>query len=164
MTENIWFIGTANKDESTFEISDKVYDRAQIISFNKKGIPEKKYEDREMMCISAASLIQMFENAINKNNLKADVTGRLEELDKLLIDKFDVSFGNRIVRQTIDFAAVFVAAGGKLDTALDYQISAKILRKVITSDNGEALLELQAQTVNYPQTNNVIKKRIKELK
>ena len=164
VTENIWFIGTANKDESTFEISDKVYDRAQIISFNKKGIPEKKYEDREMMYISAASLIQMFENAINKNNLKADVTERLEELDKLLIDKFDVSFGNRIVRHTIDFSAVFVAAGGKLDTALDYQISAKILRKVITSDDGEALLELQAQTMNYPQTNNAIKKRIKELK
>ena len=31
VTDNIWFIGTANQDESTFEISDKVYDRAQVV-------------------------------------------------------------------------------------------------------------------------------------
>jgi hypothetical protein len=28
------------------------------------------------------------------------------------MDKFDISFGNRIVTQTVDFAAVFTAAGG----------------------------------------------------
>lgn len=36
VTDNIWFVGTANQDESTFEISDKVYDRAQVVSLNKK--------------------------------------------------------------------------------------------------------------------------------
>ena len=34
---NIWFIGTANRDESTFEISDKVYDRAHTMNFNKRA-------------------------------------------------------------------------------------------------------------------------------
>ncbi|MDE7306474.1 MAG: AAA family ATPase, partial [Clostridia bacterium] len=34
---NVWFIGTANRDESTFEISDKVYDRAQTMNFYKRA-------------------------------------------------------------------------------------------------------------------------------
>lgn len=37
VTDNIWFIGTANQDESTFEISDKVYDRAQVVSLNRNA-------------------------------------------------------------------------------------------------------------------------------
>ena len=32
--QNVWFIGTANKDDSTFTITDKVYDRAAIIEMN----------------------------------------------------------------------------------------------------------------------------------
>ncbi|MDD4090754.1 MAG: hypothetical protein PHY22_03490, partial [Acholeplasmataceae bacterium] len=31
---NIWFIGTANKDDSTFTITDKVYDRASVIEMD----------------------------------------------------------------------------------------------------------------------------------
>ena len=80
------------------------------------------------------------------------------------MDKFDVSFGNRIVTQTINFAAVFVAAGGELKDALDYQISTKILRKVISSDNDEALLELQLAMAEYPATVKLIEKRLKELR
>ena len=44
-TNNIWFVGTANQDESTFEISDKVYDRAQVVSLNRKGVSEGSYRN-----------------------------------------------------------------------------------------------------------------------
>jgi hypothetical protein len=36
ITQNIWFIGTANRDESTFGITDKVYDRAQVLDFKNR--------------------------------------------------------------------------------------------------------------------------------
>ena len=36
--QNIWYVGTANNDDSTFAISDKVYDRAQPINLDEKGI------------------------------------------------------------------------------------------------------------------------------
>jgi hypothetical protein len=36
---NMWYIGTANNDDSTFAISDKVYDRAMIINLDKKAKP-----------------------------------------------------------------------------------------------------------------------------
>ena len=35
--ENVWFVGTANNDDSTFAITDKVYDRASSISMNEKS-------------------------------------------------------------------------------------------------------------------------------
>lgn len=164
VTDNIWFIGTANQDESTFEISDKVYDRAQVVSLNRKGVSEGQYANTEKKYISATDLIKLFEGAINAYKKKAEVEARLEKLDAVLMDKFDISFGNRIVSQTVDFAAVFTAAGGSLEDALDYQISTKILRKVISSDDGEAFLELLDATKDYKETQRLINKRIKDLR
>ena len=164
VTDNIWFIGTANQDESTFEISDKVYDRAQVVSLNRKGVSEGQYANTEKKYISVTDLIKLFEGAINAYKKKAEVEARLEKLDAVLMDKFDISFGNRIVYQTVDFAAVFTAAGGSLEDALDYQISTKILRKVISSDDGEAFLELLDATKDYKETQRLINKRIKDLR
>lgn len=163
VTDNIWFIGTANQDESTFEISDKVYDRAQVVSLNRKGVSEGKYANTEKKYISVTDLIKLFEGAINAYKKKDEVEARLEELDAVLMDEFDISFGNRIVTQTVDFAAVFTAAGGSLEDALDYQISTKILRKVISSDDREAFRELLDATKDYKETQRLIKKRIKDL-
>ena len=164
VTDNIWFIGTANQDESTFEISDKVYDRAQVVSLNRKGVSEGQYANTEKKYISVTDLIKLFEGAINAYKKKAEVEARLDKLDAVLMDKFDISFGNRIVTQTVDFAAVFTAAGGSLEDALDYQISTKILRKVISSDDGEAFLELLDATKDYKETQRLINKRIKDLR
>lgn len=163
VTDNIWFVGTANRDESTFEISDKVYDRAQVVSLNRKGVPEKQYTPTSVKFISVSDLEKLFEDAIRNNKHKKEVEDRLNELDSVLMEHFDMSFGNRIVTQTINFVSVFVAAGGKLEDALDYQISTKILRKVITSDDEEALLELGSATTDYQETQRLIKKRLKEL-
>lgn len=163
VTDNIWFIGTANQDESTFEISDKVYDRAQVVSLNHKGVDEGKYLPTSKKFISVTDLLGLFEAAINANKDATEVMERLNALDEILMERFDISFGNRIVTQTIDFVAVFVAAGGQLVDALDYQISTKILRKVLSSDDGEAFLILEDATKDYSETQRLIKKRIRDL-
>lgn len=164
VTDNIWFIGTANRDESTFEISDKVYDRAQVVSLNRKGVSEGTYTLVNQKYISVEKLTALFQEAIISNKHRKAVIERLDELDAIFMEKFDLSFGNRIVTQTINFAGVFTAAGGTLEDALDYQISTKILRKVITSDDEEALLELQDAVSAYPETTRLIEKRLKELR
>lgn len=164
VTDNIWFIGTANQDESTFEISDKVYDRAQVVSLNKKGVSEGSYSNTDKKFISVTDLQSLFDEAISQYKQSKEVEERLDILDQTLMEYFDISFGNRIVKQTVDFVAVFTAAGGKMEDALDYQISTKILRKVISSDNGEALLELLDITKDYPETQRLINKRIKDLR
>lgn len=167
VTENIWFIGTANKDESTFEITDKVYDRAQVISLNEKGKPETSlYKPSSPKYISVEKLISLFDDAKKQysDEVKKEVERKLDELDACLMTYFDTSFGNRILNQTIDFATVFKNAGGTIADALDDQISTKILRKVITNDDENAFLELQKIVNNYPKTKKLIDKRIAELK
>jgi hypothetical protein len=161
--ENVWFVGTANRDESTFEITDKVYDRAQVISLDKKGVAEKYESDVKQKKIDITVLLDIFNKAFREFSKGNEVADALNTLDKLLMENFDTSFGNRIVKQTTDFAAVFVAAGGKLEDALDYQISTKILRKVITSDDMDALEQLILAMDKYPKTEQLISKRIKEL-
>ncbi len=164
VSDNIWFVGTANRDESTFEISDKVYDRAQVVSLNRKGVSEGNYTPTSVKYISTEKLNSLFQEAIQNNKYKKAAAERLDALDAVLMEKFDLSFGNRIVTQTINFVGVFTAAGGTLDSALDYQISTKILRKVITSDDEEALLDLQEAVASYPETVKIIEKRLKELR
>lgn len=166
VTENIWFVGTANKDESTFEITDKVYDRAQVVSLNEKGHPESKYTPTPQKYISVATLSSLFEKAKEEKlkEIQKEVEARLQTLDNCLIKEFDTSFGNRILNQSIEFASVFVVAGGTLTNALDYQISTKILRKVITSDDKDSLLELQKIVTEYPKTKKIVDKRIKDYK
>lgn len=164
VTDNIWFVGTANRDESTFEISDKVYDRAQVVSLNRKGVSEGNYTPVNAKYISVDKLDALFKDAITKNKYKEKVVERLNDLDNVLMEQFDLSFGNRIVTQTINFVGVFTAAGGTLENALDYQISTKILRKVITSDDEEALQKLLDAVKDYPETTRLLEKKLKELR
>lgn len=164
VTDNIWFVGTANRDESTFEISDKVYDRAQVVSLNRKGIPEGTYPSTKACFITVEDLIKLFNDAKASSKYRTVVEQRLAQLDEVLMEHFDQSFGNRIVAQTLDFVSVFVAAGGTVEAALDYQVSTKIIRKIITNDDGEAFLKLLDVVKDYPETEHLIEKRLKKLK
>ena len=164
--ENVWFVGTANEDESTFEISDKVYDRAQVLVLNKKGKPgEEEYKkDITEQFISTNALLKLFKNAINADKaLEKKVKAKLDLVDDVLIEKFNVSFGNRIVTQATQFAAVFMAAGGDLDKALDFQISTKILRKIYHSDDADAFGSLLKVCEDYETTSDSILRRIERL-
>lgn len=161
--DNVWFVGTANQDESTFEITDKVYDRAQVVSLNEKAKKET-YSKTDAKSISIDGLIELFNAAIDNNPYEIEVHQRLDKLDDCLIEHFDVSFGTRIVNQTTDFVAVFTAAGGSLEDALDYQISTKIVRKVINSDDEEALMSLLDATSDYRRTQRIVEKRLNEFR
>lgn len=163
--ENVWFVGTANKDESTFEISDKVYDRAQVIVLNDRGEPEEKYESTTKRFISVDKLQSLFTDAKEKlsKDQEKEIENRLRELEDVLKEYFGVAFGNRIYNQAKDFTAVFMKAGGTLAKALDYQISTKIWRKIESSDKERnAYEELQKIVEDYPETSELLKKKLEE--
>ena len=131
LPDNMWFIGTANNDDSTFAISDKVYDRAMVINLDSKAEPFLPDGD-EVRCvpISAAGFRKLIASAqagyeITNRNMR-----RLRELDEYLIEKFQITFGNRIIRQIKDYISVYVGCGGDEMEALDDIISKKVLRKL----------------------------------
>jgi len=125
---NMWYIGTINNDDSTFMVTDKVYDRAMPIDINSK-CAKFKVDKTEPINISSDYFENLFEEAIRKNPVSAEMLKKLDELDQYIIEHFRISFGNRIMRQIEDFVPAFVECGGTEVDAIDYLISSKILRK-----------------------------------
>ncbi|MDE7406519.1 MAG: hypothetical protein K2M89_06580 [Clostridiales bacterium] len=109
---NVWFIGTANRDESTFEISDKVYDRAQTMNFDKRAPKIESFsEPIEKRYISYDMLAKLFEEAKQKYKFDAEDNRFIRETEKLLAP-YNISFGNRILRQIEAFVKVYCACFG----------------------------------------------------
>ena len=126
---NMWFVGTANNDDSTFAISDKVYDRAAVIDLDRKCTPFVC--DTPSPChISYEALAQLFEKAKEKYTLSSESKEKLKRLDEYLSEVFRVSFGNRIMRQIETYVPVMLACGGTETEALDDILARKILRKL----------------------------------
>ena len=148
--DDLWFIGTANKDDSTFTITDKVYDRAQVLSLDEKLTLTIENIGNQRYYTTSKKLHEMFEYA--KNNMQEQyIKRKLGSIDDVLQEKFKLSFGYRIEKQVMAFVDVFCAAGGSVANALDYQISTKILRKVENSDNTEGLKQLRETIAGFGQ-------------
>ena len=126
--QNVYFFGTANNDDSTFTISDKVYDRAISLFFDNKGIPfECEYQ--ESMSIPFEQINRLFDEAKNQYPISPKVLEKFNELDKFVIKKFKLAFGNRILKQLTSFIPVYVACGGSELDGLDFIFTNKILKK-----------------------------------
>lgn len=126
--QNVWFIGTANKDDSTFTITDKVYDRASTIEMNAR-IDAIDAPITESIHMSFEYLNDLFEQAKMEYALSQKALINLDKLDKFITARFKVTFGNRILKQIRDFIPVYVACGGDEVDGLDYMVARKVLRK-----------------------------------
>lgn len=126
--QNVWYIGTANNDDTTFAVSDKVYDRALTINIDNKGTPFVA-PDTEPMQVSYSYVNSLYEKAIAENPLDQKYLDLIEQLDVFVIKKFRVAFGNRIIKQLKIFAPVYVACGGDVLEAIDHILATKVFRK-----------------------------------
>ena len=129
LPQNMWFIGTANNDDSTFAISDKVYDRAMVINLDRKtqffeAAPAKQVR------ISAKQFESMVARAQKEYGMTARNARRLKKLDAYMIDQFKITFGNRIMKQIKQYIPVYLACGGDELDALDDILSKKVFRKL----------------------------------
>ena len=134
LPENMWFIGTVNNDDSTFAISDKVYDRAMVLELNNKA---ERFElsGEERLQGSVSFPAEEFFALVGSEQAWFELTGRnerrLKMLDEYLIDTFQITFGNRIMKQIRNYVSVYVACGGEELDALDDILCKKVLRKLV---------------------------------
>ena len=126
--QNTWYIGTANNDDSTFSISDKVYDRALTINIDNKGIPFDA-PDTPPSLISYSSVNALYEQALQDYPVDPRYLQMIEDLDTYVIKKFRVAFGNRIMKQLKVFVPVYVACGGDPVDGIDHVLATKVFRK-----------------------------------
>ena len=130
--QNVWFVGTANKDDSTFTVTDKVYDRAVIIDFSYRNEAKSSVRPVKPIHIGKEKLVQLFAEALENPAYaltRADYE-RFSQLTKFVLDAFDINFGNRILNQIVRFVPVYVACGGTASKALDLMFARKVLRKL----------------------------------
>ena len=128
VSETLWFVGTANNDDSTFTITDKVYDRAVPIELNERAAAFEC--DPYPACpISTTHLQELFAKAKEEHPISADTIDKMNKLDQYLQTRFKLAFGNRIIKQMYDFIPVYVACGGTELGGLDYIVARKVLKK-----------------------------------
>ena len=128
VTDTTWFIGTANNDDSTFTITDKVYDRAMPIELNDRA-DAFECELHEPCYIRAEYLQELFVRAREEHPVSEEMIEKMTRLDSYLATRFKLSFGNRIMKQLYDFIPVYVACGGTELGGMDYIIARKVLKK-----------------------------------
>jgi hypothetical protein len=131
---NVWFIGTANQDETTLEFADKTYDRSHIMELQRCNdesfVLPQQLKLREP--VSYQALMKSFNNAQRQYADKASEAYQFlnDTLADFLKRRFKVGWGNRLERQMKDFVPVVIAAGGSLGEACDHILATKILRKI----------------------------------
>ena len=130
LPDNVYFIGTANNDDSTFAISDKVYDRSMVMNLDYRCDPFIGEDDHDPVTISDDTLKALFAKAQKEYALTKRGRSHIKEFDKYLSEIFQVTFGNRIRRQIEKYVPIYIACGGTEEEALDDILAKKVLRKL----------------------------------
>lgn len=156
---NVWFIGTANHDETTVAFADKTYDRAHVQELPHRHESFLAHRQGLDSPISFHELEAAFTTAVQDLQLEVDIVQKF--LNKSLHDqfaRFGVGWGNRLERQLARFVPVVVEAGGSLTEALDHLVATKLVRKLEDrfglrsedldelADNIEALWDLDSES------------------
>lgn len=134
---NVYFIGTINEDESTYTLSDKIYDRAQVLDFqaalsNKVGNMEKI----ESMPSVSFSQFKQQDEQIQTTDV-ARMMRPIDDILKVLSDKLYLEIGNRPRRHMRTFLQTYVANNWNINDAIDLQIVSKIVPKIMPSYDEE---------------------------
>jgi len=129
--KNVWFIGTANHDETTKDFASKTYDRSHVMEFPRHPAAFSPKTYGRPRPITAKALEEAFAKARDTHRedsarAKAFLTRSLS--DKLA--KLGLGWGNRLERQIDCFVPVIIESGGSLGEASDHLVATKLLRRL----------------------------------
>lgn len=129
---NVWFVGTANHDETTKNFADKTYDRSHVQEFPHQPTPFSVESVEPRDPISFDALNKAFEAAIqaHANDAERAVDTLNDHLRDPLTEHFGIGWGPRLERQLNRYVSVVVAAGGGLGEALDHVLATRLIRKL----------------------------------
>ena len=129
--DNVWFIGTANHDETTNELADKTYDRSHVMTLPKQ---DHRFDIKEYQpaSFSFKSLQRAFDTSCKEH--ASDVRGLLNELTNSnftsqLESDFGLGWGNRFEKQALRFVPVMLASGATTGDALDHLLASRVMRQ-----------------------------------
>ena len=143
--DNVWFIGTANHDETTASFAPKTQSRAHMMELprkvpNKGDVLDKRGAHKGWgKVLGHSALLRQFDEAASDHRT---IAGEADEFFRLILDvleDFDdeLSWGPRITRQIHRFVPTVVAAGGSMGLAVDHLLYTKLTRRLRDSFSPE---------------------------
>ena len=135
---NVWFVGTANRDESTFVISDKVYDRAHTMNFTKRAPKVRDYKDPiPKQYYDYETMNHLFNTAKQNGTFDAEQSELIKHVEELLAP-YNISFGNRILIQIEDFVNIYK------ECFTDKDVESEAIEKILLS---KVVSKLEVKTI-----------------
>jgi hypothetical protein len=132
LPRNVWFIGTANHDETTKDFADKTYDRSFVLELPGQPASFELMRRPRRAPVSHQALADAFDHAASTHANVAEkaIAWMKQHLRGPLDERFRVGWGGRLETQVRTFAPVVIAAGGSLGEALDQIVTTRVLRKI----------------------------------
>lgn len=129
---NTYFVGTANKDDSTFSIADKVYDRALTIDFDNRNASFVPEGNAEPITLGVSKLQSLFDDVKQhpESALTADDLNKFTKITDFIYDEFDAAYGNRVLNQIETLVPTYITCGGTKEEVLDFVLASKVLVKL----------------------------------
>lgn len=132
ISPSLFFVGTCNKDDSTFTVTDKVIDRAIILDFDTQQAPLTFSKAAKPLYTDYITLSKLFSKAMQKkdNQLSTAELSTFQNLLGFMYDELGIAIGNRLIHQLYLLAPIYNEITGKKEDALDYVFMTKVLRKL----------------------------------
>ncbi|WP_295404468.1 hypothetical protein [uncultured Thiocystis sp.] len=142
--KNVWFVGTANHDETTKDFAPKTYDRSLVMEFSDTPKPFDVKPPSPRKPLSYEALQRFFLKAQQDHGKDAQQVS--EFLNNCVRDPlkndFKIGWGPRLEDQLKRYCPVVVAAGGALGEAADHILAMRLLRQLRNRhDNQQKRLE-----------------------
>ena len=131
LPQNVWFVGTANHDETTVAFADKTYDRAHVQELPSRHEPFGVRQYGVADPISFQALKTAFDEASREYRHDLDKVRHFLGKDlREKFERFEVGWGNRLERQMESFVPVVLGSGGSITEAVDHLVATKLVRKL----------------------------------
>lgn len=172
---NLYITGTVNIDESTYMLSSKVIDRANIIEFNEVNLSAyagSEWNDDSTGYVLSKDLDFLNCSLASKEDyqsLPVQIQGNLSKINEIL-KKYHLHFGYRVANEVaryINQAILHIGGGDSIiNQALDFQLIQKVFPKlngsyavleqpvkelILHLSAGVDIDDIQLNNTNYPR-------------
>jgi len=132
LPKNVWFVGTANHDETTKDFADKTYDRSFVLELPGRPTRFALTKQARRAPVSCQALADAFDHAVTTQSRFSEqaLAWMQQHLRGPMDERFRVGWGGRLEAQVRRYVPVVIAAGGGLGEALDQLITSRVLRKI----------------------------------
>ena len=166
---NVIIVGTMNDDESTFALSDKVLDRANVLHFGKPELNSNVQSVKEVKPIKVDhKLFNTWRQQDNLKHLNGEEQGEIDrKLSKLneALNHVGKPFGHRVHNSIMDYLKAYPIGDNKADLmqtvklALADQIEMKIIPKLAgleQNDHSDTCINELEQIIRYTEDQELI--------